>query len=51
VLNTDNGSVPKDAIRNNTGENKSSNVYAVVAKKHPSGSATQPRNSMTKPHF
>ena len=43
VLNTGNGSVPKDAIRNNTGENKSSNVYAVVVKKHPSGSATQRR--------
>jgi hypothetical protein len=35
VLNTGNGSVPKDAIRNNIGENKSTNVYAVVAKKHP----------------
>jgi hypothetical protein len=36
VLNTVNGSVPKDAIRNNSGENRSSNVYAVVVKKHPS---------------
>ena len=42
VLNTGNGSVPKDAIRNNIGENKSTNVYAVV-KKHPAGSATQSR--------
>jgi hypothetical protein len=30
VLNTGNGSVPKDVIRNNIGENKSTNVYAVV---------------------
>jgi hypothetical protein len=43
VLNIGNGSVPKDAIRNNTGENKSTNVYAVVVKEHPAGSATQPR--------
>ena len=43
VLNTDNGSVPKDVIRNNIGENKSTNVYAVVVKKHPAGSATQRR--------
>jgi hypothetical protein len=43
VLNTGNGSVPKDVIRNNIGENKSTNVYAVVVKKHPAGSATQRR--------
>jgi hypothetical protein len=43
VLNTDNGSALKDDIRNNIGENKSTNVYAVVVKKHPSGSATQRR--------
>jgi hypothetical protein len=40
---TGNGSVPKDDIRNNTSENKSTNVYAVVVKKHSSGSATQRR--------
>ena len=43
VLNTGNGSVPKDAIRSNMGENKSTDVYAVVVKKHQAGSATQPR--------
>ena len=43
VLNTGNGSVPKYVIRNNTGENKSTNVYAVVVKKHQAGSATQRR--------
>ena len=43
LLNTGNGSVPKDAIRNNTGESKSTDVYAVVVKKHQAGSATQPR--------
>ena len=43
VLNTCNGSVPKDAFRNNTGENKSTNVCAVVVKKHQAGSATQSR--------
>ena len=43
VLNTGNGSVPEDAIRNNIGENKSTNVYAVVVKKHPAGLATHRR--------
>lgn len=54
VLNTSNGSVPKDAIRNNTGENtstggerqnktySSNQEYAVVVKKHPAGQAEQP---------
>ena len=45
VLNTSNGSVPKDAIRNNIGENKSTNVYAVV-KMHAVGSATQRRRGV-----
>jgi hypothetical protein len=43
LLNNGNGSVPKDVIRNNIGENRSINVYAVVVKKHPTGSATQQR--------
>jgi hypothetical protein len=43
VLNTGNGSVPKDVFPNNTGENKSTNIYAVVVKKHQAGSATQRR--------
>ena len=43
VLNTGNGSALKNDIRNNIGENKSTNVYAVVVKKHPSGSAMQRR--------
>ena len=54
VLNTGNGSVPKDDIRNNTGENKyagerqnktyfSNYEYAVVVKKHPAGPTAQPR--------
>ena len=53
VLNTDNGSVPKDAIRNNTAVNTSTGErqnktyfsnyeYAVVVKKHPAGPAAQP---------
>jgi hypothetical protein len=54
VLNTGNGSVPKDAIRNNTAVNTgtreerpnktyfSNYEYAVVVKKHPAGPAAQP---------
>ena len=52
VLNTDNGSAPKDAIRNNTAVNTatgerqnktyfSNSEYAVVVKKHPAGLAAQ----------
>jgi len=57
VLNTGNGGLPKNAIRNNTGENKSTggerqnktyssnHEYAVVVKKHTAGlgPAEQPR--------
>ena len=53
VLNTDNGSVQKDAIRNNTAVNTSAGErqnkthfsnyeYAVVVNKHPAGPAAQP---------
>jgi hypothetical protein len=54
VLNTDNGVLPKNAIRNNTAENTSTggerqnstyfsnHEYAVVVKKHPAGPAAQP---------
>ena len=53
VMNTDNGDLPKNAIRNNTAESTStggerqnstyfsSHEYAVV-KKHPAGPAAQP---------
>ena len=54
VMNTDNGGLPKNAIRNNTAEITSTGVerhnstycssheYAVVVKKHPAGPAAQP---------
>jgi hypothetical protein len=52
VLNTDNGSVPKDAIRNNTAVNTSTGErqnktyfsnyeYAVVVKKHPAEQSSE----------